>query len=85
LAAATVLAAVCLPEAAVAAVALSLCVALTVPVHLGLDLRGGTQIVLETRPTAAADADGEATDRTVEVLRGGIDALGVAETSRHPR
>ncbi|MFJ9737145.1 protein translocase subunit SecD [Streptomyces sp. NPDC101166] len=64
---------------ALAAVALSLYVALTVPVHLGLDLRGGTQIVLETRPTAGADDDGEATDRTVEVLRGRIDALGVAE------
>ncbi|MER5717495.1 protein translocase subunit SecD [Streptomyces sp. NPDC002132] len=64
---------------ALAAVALSLYVALTVPVHLGLDLRGGTQIVLETRPTATTDADSEATDRTVEVLRGRIDALGVAE------
>jgi SecD/SecF fusion protein len=64
---------------ALAAVALSLYVALTVPVHLGLDLRGGTQIVLETRPTTGADADGEATDRTVEVLRGRIDALGVTE------
>ncbi|MFD9431942.1 protein translocase subunit SecD [Streptomyces sp. NPDC060002] len=64
---------------ALAAVALSLYIALTVPVHLGLDLRGGTQIVLETRPTTAADADTEATDRTVEVLRGRIDALGVAE------
>ncbi|MEU5318498.1 protein translocase subunit SecD [Streptomyces sp. NPDC021056] len=64
---------------ALAAVALSLFVALTVPVHLGLDLRGGTQIVLETRPTATADADSEATDRTLEVLRGRIDALGVAE------
>ncbi|MGW0876076.1 protein translocase subunit SecD [Streptomyces sp. NPDC002740] len=64
---------------ALAAVALSLYVALTVPVHLGLDLRGGTQIVLETRPTTTADAGTEATDRTVEVLRGRIDALGVAE------
>ncbi|MEU0031924.1 protein translocase subunit SecD [Streptomyces sp. NPDC006335] len=64
---------------ALAAVALSLFVALTVPVHLGLDLRGGTQIVLETRPTADSGADTEATDRTVEVLRGRIDALGVAE------
>ncbi|MGC0343643.1 SecD/SecF fusion protein [Streptomyces sp. SLBN-8D4] len=62
---------------ALIAVALSLYVALTVPVHLGLDLRGGTQVVLETRPTA--DTDGEATDRTVEVLRGRIDALGVTE------
>ncbi|MFE7857945.1 protein translocase subunit SecD [Streptomyces sp. NPDC057403] len=64
---------------ALAVVALSLYVALTRPVHLGLDLRGGTQIMLETRPTAAADTDSEATDRTVEVLRGRIDALGVAE------
>ncbi|GGV27450.1 protein translocase subunit SecDF [Streptomyces longisporoflavus] len=66
---------------ALAVVALSLYVTLTVPVRLGLDLRGGTQIVLETRPTAETDTDaeGEATDRTVEVLRGRIDALGVAE------
>ncbi|MFE6828416.1 protein translocase subunit SecD [Streptomyces sp. NPDC057690] len=63
---------------ALAAVAMSLYVALSVPVHLGLDLRGGTQIVLETRPTDA-DSGVEATDRTVEVLRGRIDALGVAE------
>ncbi|MEU6916224.1 protein translocase subunit SecD [Streptomyces olindensis] len=64
---------------ALAAVALSLYIALTVPVQLGLDLRGGTQIVLETRPTATTDADSEATDRTLEVLRGRVDALGVAE------
>ncbi|MEU6389548.1 protein translocase subunit SecD [Streptomyces sp. NPDC046939] len=64
---------------ALAAVALSLFVALTVPVHLGLDLRGGTQIVLETRPADGADDGGDATDRTVEVLRGRIDALGVTE------
>ncbi|WNO70232.1 protein translocase subunit SecD [Streptomyces sp. AM8-1-1] len=64
---------------ALAAVALSLYIALTTPVQLGLDLRGGTQIVLETRPTAATESDSEATDRTVEVLRGRIDALGVAE------
>ncbi|MFJ2891134.1 protein translocase subunit SecD [Streptomyces sp. NPDC087305] len=64
---------------ALAAVALSLYVALTVPVHLGLDLRGGTQFELETRPTTAADAGSEATERTIEVLRGRVDALGVAE------
>jgi SecD/SecF fusion protein len=64
---------------ALAVLAVSLYVTVTVPVRLGLDLRGGTQIVLETRPTPAADADGEATERTMEVLRGRIDALGVAE------
>ncbi|MEU3288521.1 protein translocase subunit SecD [Streptomyces longwoodensis] len=61
--------------------AVSLYVAVAVPVRLGLDLRGGTQIVLETRSTATTEADREATDRTLEVLRGRIDALGVAEPS----
>src|SRR5512144_3364474 len=54
-------------------------IALTKPARLGLDLRGGTQIVLQTRDTATAKADEEATDRTLEVLRRRVDALGVAE------
>ncbi|MER8006588.1 protein translocase subunit SecD [Streptomyces sp. NPDC094149] len=62
-----------------AVIAVSLYIAVTVPVRLGLDLRGGTQIVLQTRSTATIDADRETTDRTLEVLRGRIDALGVAE------
>ncbi|MFD8199329.1 protein translocase subunit SecD [Streptomyces sp. NPDC059701] len=66
---------------ALAVIAVSVAIALTLPVRLGLDLRGGTQIVLETRSTSTAKADRAATDRTVEVLRGRIDALGVAEPS----
>ncbi|MFJ3653875.1 protein translocase subunit SecD [Streptomyces nigra] len=65
---------------ALAVIALSLFVSFTQPVRLGLDLRGGTQIVLETRP-GEGDSPGEATDRTLEVLRDRIDALGVAEPS----
>ncbi|MGW8375152.1 protein translocase subunit SecD [Streptomyces sp. ODS28] len=64
---------------ALAVIALSVVVTVTIPVRLGLDLRGGTQIVLETRSTPEARADREATDRTLEVLRGRIDALGVSE------
>ncbi|QKZ24306.1 protein translocase subunit SecD [Streptomyces chartreusis] len=64
---------------ALTVIAASLAIALTTPVRLGLDLRGGTQITLETRSTATTEADREATDRTMEVLRGRIDALGVAE------
>ncbi|MFG3185163.1 protein translocase subunit SecD [Streptomyces nigra] len=65
---------------ALAVIALSLFVSFTQPVRLGLDLRGGTQIVLETRP-GEGDSPAEATDRTLEVLRDRIDALGVAEPS----
>lgn len=46
---------------------------------LGLDLRGGTQVVLEARDSPTTVADAESTDRALEVLRRRIDALGVAE------
>ncbi|KGM14336.1 preprotein translocase subunit SecD [Cellulomonas bogoriensis 69B4 = DSM 16987] len=52
---------------------------LTTAPTLGLDLRGGTQIVLETQDSPTVEADAEATDRALEVLRRRIDALGVAE------
>ncbi|MGW4818610.1 protein translocase subunit SecD [Streptomyces sp. NPDC004227] len=64
---------------ALAVIALSVYITATIPVRLGLDLRGGTQIVLETRSTPTTKADREATDRALEVLRGRVDALGVAE------
>ncbi len=57
----------------------SVAVALSSTPRLGLDLRGGTQIVLETQDSPTVEADAEATDRTLEVLRGRVDALGVAE------
>lgn len=47
--------------------------------NLGLDLRGGTQIVLEAKSTERVDADSDATDRALEVIRGRVDALGVSE------
>ncbi len=49
------------------------------PVRLGLDLRGGTQIVLEAQDTERTIVDRETVDRTVEVLRRRVDQLGVAE------
>ena len=53
----------------------------TTPARLGLDLRGGTQIVLETQDSPTTKATKEATDRAVEVLRRRVDALGVSEPS----
>ena len=51
----------------------------TRPVRLGLDLRGGTQIVLEARDTERQRVDRDTVSRTLEVLRRRVDALGVAE------
>jgi SecD/SecF fusion protein len=64
---------------AVTVLVISVVFALTESPRLGLDLRGGTQITLETRNSLAVKADRESTERTLEVLRLRIDALGVAE------
>ena len=53
--------------------------ALTREPRLGLDLRGGTQITLQAKDSARAKATAENTDRAIEVLRGRVDALGIAE------
>jgi SecD/SecF fusion protein len=49
------------------------------PINLGLDLRGGTQILLEAQDTPEVTVDSEVTGRTLEVLRRRVDAFGVAE------
>ena len=64
---------------ALAVVALSVFSTSTQQPRLGLDLRGGTQIVLQTQDSPTARATTENTDRAVEVLRRRVDALGVAE------
>jgi len=51
------------------------------PARLGLDLRGGTQIVLEARDAAGRKVDSDTLNRTLEVLRRRVDQLGVAEPS----
>src|SRR3954468_24283713 len=64
---------------AVAIVAGAGAIALTRPVRLGLDLQGGTQIVLEAKDTERVEVDGDVASRTLEVLRRRVDALGVSE------
>src|SRR5918999_1981037 len=54
---------------------------LTKPVRLGLDLRGGTQIVLEAQGTSDQPVNDDAITRTLEVLRRRVDQLGVSEPS----
>ncbi|MDX6295606.1 MAG: SecD/SecF fusion protein, partial [Kribbellaceae bacterium] len=54
-------------------------IVLTAKPELGLDLRGGTQIVLETNDSPTVKANTESTDKALEVLRRRVDALGVSE------
>ena len=49
--------------------------------ELGLDLRGGAQFIFEVNSTEDTEATPENVDRTLEVLRGRVDALGVAEST----
>src|SRR5215204_6212607 len=66
---------------AFAVLALSAFTVLSKEPRLGLDLRGGTQFVLETRDSDTVQASRESTDRTLEVMRRRVDGLGVAEPS----
>lgn len=54
-------------------------VVLTARPQLGLDLRGGAQIVLETQDSPTVKANAESTGKALEVLRRRVDALGVSE------
>ena len=65
--------------AVIALLGIAAALVLTRPARLGLDLRGGTQIVLEASDTARQKVDRDTLDRTLEVLRRRIDQLGVTE------
>jgi SecD/SecF fusion protein len=64
---------------------LALCVAAgtviaTQPTVLGLDLKGGTELVYQARPTPQTPTvDASAIDRSIEIIRRRTDTLGVAE------
>lgn len=60
-------------------IGLSVLAVLTIDPRLGLDLRGGTSITLQTSDGPGVEANAASTDRTIEVLRRRVDGLGVAE------
>ncbi|MEV0385423.1 protein translocase subunit SecD [Nonomuraea sp. NPDC050643] len=65
--------------AALAVIATSVILTLTTAPRLGLDLRGGTQLVFETKNSPTVQADAESTERAINVLRQRADALGVVD------
>jgi preprotein translocase subunit SecD len=60
-------------------VALLLSLPLKEKINLGLDLQGGSNIILECVDTPNAPVDNDAVDRALEIIRNRIDQLGVSE------
>ncbi len=49
------------------------------PTKLGLDLKGGVQLVYLGKPTAQAKVDAESLNRSIDIMRKRVDQLGVAQ------
>ncbi len=60
-------------------VAASLVVIATKPTRLGLDLKGGVQLIYQGRATALAKVTPESIDRAIDIMRKRVDQLGVAQ------
>src|SRR3954447_5440394 len=57
----------------------SLVVIATKPTRLGLDLKGGVELVYQGEPTPQAKVTPAAVDRSIDIIRERVDQLGVAE------
>jgi SecD/SecF fusion protein len=51
----------------------------TKPTRLGLDLKGGVQLVYQAKPTAQSQVTPEALERSIDIMRKRVDQLGVAQ------
>ncbi len=60
-------------------VAGSLAVITTLPTKLGLDLKGGVELVYQAKPTAQSKVDAESLERAINIMRKRVDQLGVAQ------
>src|ERR1700690_2384363 len=66
----------------VAGLTLASLVAIAVrPVVLGLDLRGGVQVILQGRPTADSQVNAASIQRSVDIINNRINAFGVSAPS----
>jgi SecD/SecF fusion protein len=47
--------------------------------RLGLDLKGGVELIYQGKPTAQSKVDGESLERAIDIMRKRVDQLGVAQ------
>jgi SecD/SecF fusion protein len=57
----------------------SVAIIVTKETRLGLDLRGGVELVYQGEPTPQSEVTPEAIDRAIDIIRERVDKLGVAE------
>src|SRR3954452_25152403 len=57
----------------------SIFVIATQQTRLGLDLRGGVSLIYQAKPTKQSTVNGDAINRTLDIMRERVDQLGVAE------
>src|SRR5579859_7164437 len=60
-------------------IAVSALVVATKKTRLGLDLKGGVQLVYQGKPTAQTKVDSASLNRAIEIMRKRVDQLGVAQ------
>jgi SecD/SecF fusion protein len=57
----------------------SLAVIASKKTRLGLDLKGGVELVYQAKPTAQSKVDAESLNRAIDIMRKRVDQLGVAQ------
>jgi SecD/SecF fusion protein len=60
-------------------IAASVATIATKKTRLGLDLKGGVELVYQGKPTAQAKVDTESLDRAIDIMRKRVDQLGVSQ------
>jgi SecD/SecF fusion protein len=60
-------------------IAASFAVIATKKTRLGLDLKGGVQLVYQAKPTAQSQVNSESLNRAIDIMRKRVDQLGVAQ------
>src|SRR3954452_20737045 len=60
-------------------IAASFAVIATKKTRLGLDLKGGVELVYQAKPTAQSKVDSESLNRAIDIMRSRVDKLGVSQ------
>ncbi len=67
------------PDRGLAVVIVVILVAKAKKTRLGLDLKGGVELVYQGKPTAQSKVDTESLNRAIDIMRKRVDQLGVAQ------